>query len=504
MLVALSACQAVTPNLTGTPPDPPAPTGTSVRTAPPLLNGTQPPAQDECAGNCFYFDSLAGSDANPGTAPDVPWQSLDMLHAQTFPPGSVIHFRRGSRFDGGLMIDDPGTEDAPIRFTAYGEGQPPIFENRGTDFGRAISIHANWIVVENFLVREAMEAGIYVAEGAYYNVIRNNEITAVGEGLKIHGSYNLITGNAIHDLRMVVNTPGGDDDYGAVGIWLFAGDNEVAYNRIVNCKAESFDYGADGGAVEVWANPGVAADNNYIHHNYAQGNKGFSEFGGRGGSSRNTVIAYNVMVDNDRPLSIHMGGTFAIEVEGLLFENNTVVDTREADTFTAFTFTNGAPTPQTLNIRNNIFWFGNYQKFTLQATNGFAHSHNLYYFKNPKTLLNIELGEGERMGNPFFVNLTAFDLRLASGSPAVDAGLDLGYAADFDGNPVPQGSAPDLGAYEFVKSQITWSADFSLKFHRLKRTKVRTPEQNRNLLELSEIYDPVFDRIFAPAAPAVI
>jgi len=348
------------------------------------------------------------------------------------------------------VIDDPGTAEAPIRFTAYGEGAAPVFENPGTDFGRAISIYANWIVVENLLVREAMEAGIYIAEGAYHNVIRNNEITAVGEGLKIHGSYNLITGNTIHDLRIVVNTPGGDDDYGAVGVWLFAGNNEVAYNRIINCKAESFDYGADGGAVEIWANADVAVDNNFIHHNYAQGNKGFSEFGGQGGTSSNTVIAYNVMLDNDRPISIHMGGTFAIEVEGLLFENNTVVDTRQVDTFTAFAFTNGAPTPQTLNIRNNIFWLGNYQKFTLQAANGFAHSYNLFYFKNPETLLNMELGEGERIGNPFFVSLTGFDLRLASGSPAVDAGLDLGYAADFDGNPVPQGSAPDLGAYEFV------------------------------------------------------
>ncbi len=452
VLVALSAsaCQAVTPNLTGTPPDPPAPTGIPVWTASPPLIGTQPPVQAACEGNCFYVDSVGGLDSNPGSAPEVPWQSLAKVHDQTFPPGSVIHFKRGSRFTDGLVIYNSGTEDAPIRFTTYGEGPSPVFENPGANFGRAISIYANWIILEGFLVREAQEAGVYVAPGAYHNIIQNNEITAVGEGLKVHGSYNRIIGNHIHDLRMVINTPGGDDDYGAVGVWLFAGDNEVAYNRIVNCKAGSFDYGADGGAVEIWADPGAAVDNNFIHHNFAQGNKGFSEFGGRGGTSSNTVIAYNVMVDNDRPLSIHMGGAFALEVRGLRFENNTLVDTRTESTFAAFIFTNGSPTAETLSVRNNIFWLGNYQKFTLQATNGFAHSHNLYYFKNPKTLLNLELGEGERTGNPFFVSLTTFDLRLASGSPAVDAGLDLGYAADFDGNPVPQGAAPDLGAYEFV------------------------------------------------------
>jgi hypothetical protein len=449
VLITVSAC-VVTPTLSGTPKPTPVLTELPASATLPPLIGTPPLVQESCEVNCFYVDSVGGIDANPGTAPDVPWQSLDKIHAYTFPPGSTIHFKRGSRFSSGLIIQNSGTETSPIRYTAYGDGPAPIFENPEADFGRAVSIYANWIILDGFLIREAQESGVYIAPGAFHNIIQNNEITAVGEGLKIHGSYNLISGNYIHDLRMVVNTLGGDDDYGAVGIWLFGGNNEVAYNRIINCKADSFDYESDGGAIEIWANPGVAVDNNLIHHNYAQGNKGFSEFGGRGGTSSNTVIAYNVMIDNDRPISIHMGGTFSLEVRGLRFENNTLVDTREENTFAAFIFTNGSPTPETLSVRNNIFWLGNYQKFTLQATNGFAHSHNLFYFKNSKTLLNLELGEGEQIANPYFANMTGLNLRLISGSPAVDAGLDLGYATDFEGNPVPQGAAPDLGAYEFI------------------------------------------------------
>jgi len=36
------------------------------------------------------------------------------------------------------------------------------------------------------------------------------------------------------------------------------------------------------------------------------------------------------------------------------------------------------------------------------------------------------------------------------GSPAIDAGLNLGYQTDFDNLPVPSGPSPDLGAFEYL------------------------------------------------------
>ena len=52
--------------------------------------------------------------------------------------------------------------------------------------------------------------------------------------------------------------------------------------------------------------------------------------------------------------------------------------------------------------------------------------------------------------NPLFVNAGLGDFHLQSGSPAIDAGVTVSVASpDLAGTPRPQGSAYDLGAYEF-------------------------------------------------------
>jgi hypothetical protein len=72
---------------------------------------------------------------------------------------------------------------------------------------------------------------------------------------------------------------------------------------------------------------------------------------------------------------------------------------------------------------------------------------------------NLWFGAGRGPGNfkanvaadPAFVNPDVFDFHLRAGSPAIDAGMNTGIAADFDGNARPQGAAFDLGAFEYLK-----------------------------------------------------
>jgi len=396
-----------------------------------------PIKQTRAAGNTYYVDSVNGSDANPGTSEDQAWQTLEKVMEQDFQPGDVTHFKRGSSWTGGLVIDDSGVEGNPVFFTTYGTGDRPILRNPGS-WTRAVNIEADWVVVEGLLVRDAHEAGIYITEGSDNNVIRNIEATDVGMGVSIHGQHNHITQSYIHDLHMVINTPGGNDDYGAIGVWFFNSYNEVSYNRVINCIVPSYDYGDGGGTIEFYGN----ADNNYIHHNWGENNDGFLEVGG--GSSKNNVITYNVSLNNHRFSWIHLSGVFASEMENFRVENNTIIIEIASNHWVNFGFV-GEPVASTFILRNNIVYQPNLQYVSNKSS--FTHDHNLYYLIDGD--LGFSLGEGEQIADPLFVGLAGEDFHLLPPSPAIDAGIDLGYILDFEDGPVPVGAAPDLGAFEY-------------------------------------------------------
>jgi hypothetical protein len=49
-----------------------------------------------------------------------------------------------------------------------------------------------------------------------------------------------------------------------------------------------------------------------------------------------------------------------------------------------------------------------------------------------------------------FVNQDSADYRLSQGSDCIDRGTNVSLTLDFDRQAVPQGSAPDIGAYEWL------------------------------------------------------
>jgi len=60
------------------------------------------------------------------------------------------------------------------------------------------------------------------------------------------------------------------------------------------------------------------------------------------------------------------------------------------------------------------------------------------------------VGTNSVVGNPLFVNTTTKDFHLQAGSPCIDKGVYVNVTKDFDGINIPQGAAPDIGAYEFI------------------------------------------------------
>jgi len=87
----------------------------------------------------------------------------------------------------------------------------------------------------------------------------------------------------------------------------------------------------------------------------------------------------------------------------------------------------------------------------------FSCDYNLYYPATDFTTnfyfrQSIERDNHSILADPIFVSSNPQepeDCILQPDSPAIDAGTDVGLTEDFNGNPVPQGSAPDIGAHEY-------------------------------------------------------
>lgn len=390
-----------------------------------------------------YFVANGGSDAANGTSTATPWATLTKVNNTAFAAGDTISFKRGSTFTGTLNIDSNGTSGNPVTYQAYDTGNAPIIQTATTppvgDYSHAVDIFGDWNVVKNLFIRHAHEAGVLVRVGANNNVISDNEITIVGVAVYVLGNDTIVTRNNVHDLVMVVNDSGNpDNDYGANGFQVegTVSNVEFSYNRCVNCIAPSFDYGTDGGFVEFFTGGGTIS-NISIHHNYAENTNGFTEFN-LNGTISNVTISYNVLYGNPHGgFCLHDGSAKS----NIKIENNTIVKTSGSGSRVIDCFTG---TASWLTVRNNIIR----SNVNVSASTTFAHSYNRYHMTGG-AVVGYTLGTGESSGDPLFVNVGTGDLHLQVSSPARDTGTALGYTLDYENHPVPIGSAPDMGAYEY-------------------------------------------------------
>ena len=150
------------------------------------------------------------------------------------------------------------------------------------------------------------------------------------------------------------------------------------------------------------------------------------------------------VVENNVVITDHWHGISLYGARGSRIVNNTVIDPNNVSPGPPWIMVNnhkdGTP-PQNCLVRNNLA-----TDFALQPT-GVASDHNLEitYAQYPS----------------FFVAPGANDLHLRQTAAARDAGeTALAPAADIEGIPRPQGSAVDVGAFE-------WRASSAVKFYTL-------------------------------------
>ena len=181
----------------------------------------------------------------------------------------------------------------------------------------------------------------------------------------------------------------------------------IRYNIFKNIRTSSY---YDSG-LTVNGTGGVIFSGFYIHNNIFHG---YSP----------SNLAYGIRIT-------HPGGG-SYSGNNLQIINNIIMNFIGAGTsFSGPVYLTSAGSISNLYIQNNIFYNnGNSNEPLLAGT------PNPYYYTTPIKL------------NPLFIS-SGTDFRLQTGSPAIDAGLDIGLTSDYLENVVPYGTSPDIGVYEY-------------------------------------------------------
>jgi len=444
----------------------PSPSETTARTvsAPVAANTSPqstsvPPTARAAATPAYYVDTNhpSASDSNPGTEA-LPWKTIQKA-ANTLVAGDTAYIKQGT-YTGLVSPKNSGSAGAFITYSAYpGHEQKAILNgsgfritgksyikvsgfkiqevltgsSRGIDIvGPAsnITISGNYIyhtfssciavwgrvyptvapdasvtglIIENNKVEKCNDGAfnemITVANGIDGFEIRNNEVlNAVahgngGEGIdaKLGVKNGKIYGNRVHNLQRIGIYIDGANRY-ATNIEVF---NNLVYN---NTNSEGINIGKE--------EPGGIVDGVKVYNNIVYGN------------GRNGIVLYRHPDDD------------GVNMRNITIINNTTYNNGLQTGHNAGGITISYSTAQNVVVRNNIA----YKNSDFQiSTNAGTVDHNL-------------------ITDPLFMNEAGRDFHLKSGSPAIDAVSVGAPTTDYDGVSRPQGTAFDIGAYEYRSS----------------------------------------------------
>ena len=157
---------------------------------------------------------------------------------------------------------------------------------------------------------------------------------------------------------------------------------------------------------------------------------------------RGVWVQKNTKVLMDHNVFIKCGANAVMSYGFVDFYNNTVVGT---DTLSPYGDNSGFYQAGDNNsdgvakVKNNIFAYNS--RGVVRMGDSFLYSSNNLYYENVVDTVGITSDGGNNVfADPMFVNADGGDFRLVYGSPAIDAGVDVGLPYE--------GDAPEIGAYE--------------------------------------------------------
>lgn len=324
------------------------------------------------------------------------------------------------------------------------------------------------IIADGLTISYCANIGLYMDEVNTYEIKNCDVSYCANNGIGIWGSASngcqngTISDNTVHHLTNdgIVLHKSGADNIGANHI--------ISGNTVNNCTEQGIDL--DSGS-------NITVENNITHDNASGGVVG-------GPTVPNVVIRYHTSYDDGATTgaayilagttvklyySIGYGASTIHQVtivdgdsDGIEVYNNVFVQ----GTGAIFDIQNAGI--ENVTVKNNIIYgAANYQfmRFLGDAPDyaTFDFDYNQFYYTDGdakiydgsawKTLAEHQVAYSQETnsqeGDPKFVGVGGANFHLQSGSPCIDKGVGVGLTQDYDGNGVPSGSAPDMGAHEY-------------------------------------------------------